>query len=98
MKYLYHKHPDSETKGISQKGVKRWQETEDGADHLETVSSGCGKAVVPMNTQQLWLPAQIKAVNIPMQVEAELRRTCPWLRSQWQIIALEEKEPALCRV
>lgn len=40
MKYLYHKHPDSETKGISQKGVKRWQETEDGADHLETVSSG----------------------------------------------------------
>lgn len=53
---------------------------------------------VPMNTQQLWLPAQIKAVNIPMQVEAELRRTCPWLRSQWQMIALEEEEPVLCRV
>lgn len=94
-----HTHPDPETKETSQKGgeVKRWQGTQDRAHHLEMVSSGCGKAVAPVNIQ-LWLPAQIKAVNIPTWVRGSSEGPIPtWGASDsWWLLREKEQLSAWC--
>lgn len=57
------------------------------------LSSGCGMAVTPSSSQQLWLPVQnvhiIKPVNILSCGGEELKKHHPVLRINGQLVAVE---------
>lgn len=57
----------------------------------DTLSSGQNMAAVLMNSQQLWLPAQVghrtEHINIPSWIWKGLLKSAPSLVGYWQLVA-----------